>query len=203
MLRWGKKDEVERVYETNESGEPVFTGETRDTDWCTCESGLYEGELSKEVLDKYFTKSQRLPKMRDLKEFGDVIGLDEEQLVAWMKPYLLQAVAKHDKSKEVEDFSIGGVHIWLDHELRGKVRENLESCEREGLTETVLRIGGMEFPTTVEMGWQMYYALLTYARETWNVTEVHNGAIPKIESSDGMIDYEDYYPTAYPPKLAF
>ena len=205
IIRWGKKDEVERVYEMDEeTGEPKFTGEVKETDWCSYESGQYDGELSVKSLNMYFGKSQRLPKMRELKEFGEVVEMTEETLVTWMREYLLKAIAKHDKSKEVEDFTIGGVHIWLDHNLRGKVRENLESCEKEGLTETVLRIDGMEFPVTIEAGWMMYYAVLKYARETWNTTEIHNGAVMNgINSSQGMIDYEDYYPTAYPPKLAF
>lgn len=204
IIRWGYKEEVERVYEINEeTGEPVFTGEVKETDWCTYESGQYEGELSMHVLSRYFNKAQRLPKMAELKALAEVLEMSEGELIIWMREFLLKAIEKYDKSKEVEDFTIEGVHIWLDHDLRGKVRENLESCEKEGLTETILRIDGMEFPLTVEVGWTMYYALLKYARETWNVTEMHKSTISKIDSSQGLIDYEDYYPTVYPPKLNF
>lgn len=204
IIRWGKKDEVERVYEIDEeTGEPVFTGEVKETDWCTYESGTYTGELSKDVLSRYFNKSQRYPNMSDLQTFSELMSLEERETVAWMRDFLMKAVLKHDKSKEVESFTIGNVSLWLDYEMRGKVRENLESCQQEGLTETTLRINGMEFPMTVELGWQMYYALLKYARETWNVTEIHKAAVTQLSTIQDLIDYESYYPTAYPEKLNF
>lgn len=141
--------------------------------------------------------------MRELRVFGELIGMKEEDMLSWMKVYLIQAITKYDKSKNVEDLTINGVHIWLDHNLRLKVRENLESCDKEGITETVLRIDGMEFPITVEIGWNMYYSLLSYARDTWNMTEIHKISVQKIETTEGMIDYEDNYPSAYPPKLSY
>ena len=203
-IRWGKKNEVDRVYSVNiETNEPFFTGEIKETDWCTYESGAYSGEFSRQALDKVFATFQRQPKMRELQVFGEALGMTEQEIVSWMKPYLLNAIAKHDKSKDVEDFTINGVHLWLDGDLRNKVRENLEYCQTMGIENTTLRYEGMEFPMTIEMGWQLYYAVLGYARDTWNVTEVHNAAVPKIETVQEMIDYEDSYPSAYPSKLVF
>lgn len=204
VLRWGFKGEKERVYVLDEeTGEPIFTGEIVDSDRCTYECGYYSGELKKDTLDKIFSISKRKPKMRELKVFGEEMGMTEEGIVEWMKGYLMDAISKYDKSKEVEDFSVGGVHLWLDSDMRTKVRENLETSQHKGEEDIVLRHEGMVFPMTLEMGWQLYYAVLDYARETWNVTEIHKAEVPKIGTMQGMIDYEDNYPSAYPPKLSF
>lgn len=204
MLRWGKKDVVEKVSVLNEeTGEHELTGETLETDWCTYESGEYRGVLSKAMLDRCFARSQRPPKMRELMEVGAYMGMTEEQMLPWMKERLLDTVARYDKSSEVEDFTVGGVHLWLNSEMRAKVRENLETAQQKGEENVTLRYNGMAFPMTVAMGWQLYYAVLDYARATWDVTEIHNAAIPSLETVDAVCEYEEYFPTAYPEKLAF
>ena len=47
-LRWGYNEEVERVSVYNdETGEMEFTGEVKETDWCTFESILYRNILTR------------------------------------------------------------------------------------------------------------------------------------------------------------
>lgn len=186
-----------------ESGKIISTDETKETDWCTYESVMYDGDFSKTMLDELFISSIRQPKMRELRAFGEELGMAEEEIVSWMKPYLIKSIVKHDKSEEVEDFTIGDIHLWLDGELRYKVWENLEYCRKMGIEDTTLRHNGLAFPMTVEVGWQLYYAVIGYARDTWNVTETHKAEVQKIDSIQGLIDYEDTYKNAYPPKLAF
>lgn len=115
---------------------------------------------------------------------------------------LLRARVKaYDKSAHVEDFTIGGIHLWLDSTLRSKVKENLETCVQLGEENTTLRFEGMAFPVTVEQGWQMYYAVLAYARDSWNVTENHLQAIESLTTAEEMKAYD--YTAGYPEKLAF
>lgn len=204
MLRWGMEGETDMVSEFNEeTGKYTFTGEEVETGWCSYENGLYSGVFKTGTLDKVFEKSNRLPGMEELKAIGDGVGLSEEEILPWMKKHLLNAISKYDKSKNVEDFTIGGVHIWLNSDMRNKVRENLETAQRKGEEEVVLRYEGMSFPMTVVMGWQLYYAVLDYARATWNVTEENKAAAMAAGTYEALVAHEAAFKSNYPEKLSF
>lgn len=145
-----------------------------------CDVIEYEGDEAYEIL-------------RLLKEDEDSLECNRWILKAKIKAY--------DKSRHVEDFTIGKEHLWLDSTLRGKVEENLKTCERLGEKTTVLRFDGMIFPVTVEMGWNMYYSVLAYARDSWNVTETHLSNADGLNSSEEMKAYN--FKVCYPPKLEF
>lgn len=202
MLRWGIEGVVERVSEYNEeTGENTFTGEVIETDYCTYESGVYTGVLNPFNLDSSLLKAKREPSLADFKAIYDGMELIEEEQLALLKVKLKAKASLYGSSEEVDDFTIGGIHIWLNHDLRGKIKENLETSQQLGETETVLRFNGMAFPTTVEQGWQMYYAVLAYARECWNTTEIHLSAIDALQTVDELLAYD--YKSGYPQKLAF
>lgn len=197
VLRWGKQDEVEQV--RDESGEP--TGEMLETEWCTYEGGTFRGFLTTHLLDKALADTTRYPSLDEMKEMYDGLNVDETAQFGLLKEKLKEEVRRYDKSSEVEDFTIGGVHLWLDSTMRSKVRENLETCQQRGETNTTLRFEGMAFPITVTMGWQMYYAVLDYARASWNATEDHLARIDALENVEEVLAYD--YRTGYPDKLAF
>lgn len=117
------------------------------------------------------------------------------------KRILEERIKAYDSSSYVNEIFVGGVPMWLDSEMRSKVRENLEVCEKMGITETVLRVGSFALPTSVEQGWAMYYAVLAYARASWNVTQEH------YEAKSAMTDAEECkafdWTSGYPEKLSF
>lgn len=202
ILRWGKKDEVERVYEINEeTGEPVFTGETRETDWCTYQAGIFEGYLNPYFLDQALEGRERHASVAEWKEMYDGMGIEEERQVEMLREKLLDEIRRYDKSEAVEDFTIQGIHLWLNSDMRGKVRENLETAQQKGEENVTLRYGGYAFPMTVVMGWQLYYAVLDYARATWDVTEIHLATAAKLTTVAEILAYD--YTQGYPPKLVF
>lgn len=202
MLSWGMEGETERVSEYNEeTGELKYTGEVIETDYCTYESGLYKGILNPIKLDESLLNVNRKPSLVEYKAIYDGMELGDEEQLALLKVKLKAKASLYGSSEEVDDFTIGGIHIWLNHDLRGKVKENLETSQQLGETETVLRFNGMAFPMTVEQGWQMYYAVLAYARECWNTTEIHLSAIDALQTVDELLAYD--YKSGYPQKLAF
>lgn len=117
------------------------------------------------------------------------------------KRILEERIKAYDSSSYVNEIFVGGVPMWLDSEMRSKVRENLEVCEKMGITETVLRVGSFALPTSVEQGWNMYYGVLAYARASWNVTQEH------YEAKSAMTDAEECkafdWTSGYPEKLSF
>lgn len=202
ILRWGKKDEVERVFVMNEdTGKPEFTGEVKDTNRCTYETGVYEGAFNPYWLNKSLEGKTRFASVAEYKAMYDGMNLDEERQLPLLKEKLLEEVRRYDKSEAVEDFSIGGVHLWLNSDMRAKVRENLETAQQKGEENVTLRYNGLAFPLTVTMGWQLYYAVLDYARATWDVTEIHLARASKLETVDEILNYD--YTSGYPEKLSF
>lgn len=203
LLRWGKQDVVERVSVYNEeTKEHEFTGEVLETNMCTFVSGLYSGILTPYLLDENVLKgSARHASVQELCEIYKGIGVSEEQQVLYLKEKLKAEISRYDKSKNVEDFSIGGVHMWLNSVLRTKVRENLETAQQKGEENVTLRNDGMAFPMTTTMGWQLYYAVLDYARATWDVTQIHLAEADKLTTVDEILTYD--YTVGYPAKLAF
>lgn len=171
-------EEVERevTHKDFETGE-----ETTETihEWL-CDVVEYEGEEAKDIL-------------RMIKE--------NKNSVECQKWILKEKIKAYDKSKHVEDFTISGIHLWLDSTMRSKVKENLETCQEFGEEITTLRFEGKAFPITVTMGWQMYYSVLAYARECWNVTESHLATIDKLETVEELMNYN--YTVNYPMKLVF
>lgn len=203
MLAWGKQDVVERVsIRDEETGEVTFTGEVLETEYCTFRSGLYSGILTPYLFRQNMVEgSGRHASVNELREIYNGIGVNEEQQVLYLREALLEEINRYDKSKEVEDFSISGVHMWLDSNLRTKVRENLETAQQKGEENVILRYEGMAFPMTVAMGWQLYYAVLDYARATWDVTQIHLSEAKKLTTVEEILAYD--YTQGYPEKLAF
>lgn len=157
------------------------------------------GEVTSETITEWlcdvveYDKSEATEILRLLKEDKNSVEC---------KRWLLKAkIHAYDKSRHVEDFTINGVHLWLDSTLRAKVKENLDTCIQLGEENTTLRFNGMAFPVTVTMGYQMYYAVLAYARDSWNVTEGHDATADKLTTGEEMDAYD--YTVGYPAKPAF
>ena len=202
ILRWGKKDEMERIYEMNElTGKLEFTGETRETDWCTYESGEYKGNLNTYFLDQALEGRTRFASVAEWKAMYDGMGINQERQVELLREKLLAEIRRYDKSEAVEDFTIQSVHLWLNSDMRAKVRENLETAQQKGEGDVILRYGGLAFPMSVQMGWQLYYAVLDYARATWDVTEIHLATAAKLTTVEEILAYD--YTQGYPAKLVF
>ena len=202
ILRWGMKDEVERVFVMIElTGKPEFTGEVRDTDWCTYEAGVYEGALTPYWLDKALEGRTRFASVHEYKAIYDAMGLSEERQIPLLKEKLKDDIRHYDKSEAVENFTIGGIHLWLNSEMRAKVRENLETAQQKGEENVTLRYNGLAFPMTVVMGWQLYYSVLDYARATWDVTEINLATVEGLQTIEEILSYD--YKTGYPEQLSF
>ena len=202
-LAWGKQDVVERASVRNEeTGEISFTGEVLETDWCTYRGGLYRGILTPYLLQQnVLAGSDRHASVHELREIYEGLEVSEEEQVLLLKEALLAEIRRYDKSEAVEDFSIGGVHMWLDSNKRTKVWENLMTAQQKGEENVTLRDGGLAFPMTVTMGWQLYYSVLDYARATWDVTEVHVAKVTKLSTVEEILAYD--YTSGYPEKLSF
>lgn len=211
LLMWGYTPVTDNVYQRDEDGnivldenqKPIVIGQ-EETDYCmVCDEVVKlpkNGANIVSIISQGNEMGYDNPSMQEWGEWTKVFVPEDLQL-QYLKERLKAVIEQYDTSTNVNDFTINDIHLWLDSNLRTKVRENLESCEKEGKTETTLRINGLEFPVTIEQGWAMYYAVLSYARECWDVTQQHYAAVASIDSVEELTAYD--YTTGYPTKLAF
>lgn len=200
-IRWGREDIVERVREEVD-GKLVFTGEVKETNSCTYEIERFFGSVPNQyVLTNTFNNAHRVPSIEEMKIIGEAISMKEEQMIPWMKEQLKRAVKKYDKSKAVENFTIGGVDVWMDKETRTGLLLRFQAEKAIGKTDTTLWHESMQFPLVVDNAIQMLYAIEVYASATYDKTAEHLANVDKLESVDALIAYD--FKAGYPARLAF
>lgn len=205
-FRWGKEDVVEKVGQLVD-GEWVLTGEVKETSLCTYELHRFFGSIpTPYMLTRHFNMGQRVPSMEEMKTIGEALEMTEEQMIPWMKEQLKRAINKYDKSRGangVENFSIGGINLWLDKDTRTGLFLRFQAEQKAGKTETVLWHNGMSFPLTIENGLQMLYAIEVYASATYDLKEQLLAEADKLDSVAGMIAFDETRKNNYPAQLAF
>ena len=204
-FRWGKEDVVERVGKIDEkTGEWVFTGEVKETSLCTYELHRFFGSIpTPYMLTRTFNMGQRVPSMVEMQVIGAALGMTEEQMVPWMKEQLKRAIVAYDKSKDVENFTIGGINVWLDKETRTGLLLRFQSESAMGKTETALWYNGMSFQLVIEQGIQMLYAIEVYASATYDLKESLLVEADKLESVETLVSFDASRKSGYPAQLAF
>ena len=150
---------------------------------------------------------------------GTIINPTEEQMIeaGWLvyqepeptnaeklqsaKDEKLMQIENYDGSPNVEQFTINGTPMWLNHEVRQQIKTSVEAYIATG-AETVTKIfDGVEYTFPCEVWLQMLAALEVYAAEALNATERHKINVSKLNNIQDVIDYD--YTTGYPLKLAF
>lgn len=152
-------------------------------------------------------------------EQGTIINPTEEQMIeaGWMvyqepeptnaeklqaaKDEKLMQIENYDASPNVEQFTINGTPMWLNHEVRQQIKTSVEAYIVTG-AQTVTKIfDGVEYTFPCETWLQMLAALEVYAAEALNATERHKINVSKLNNIQDVIDYD--YTTGYPTKLVF
>lgn len=163
----------------------IMTGEVTIetiTEWL-CDVVEYEGPEASEIL-------------RLLKE--------DEQSLGCQKWMLNAKIEAYDSSRHVNEFTIGGVHVWLDKSTRVGLALRFEAEVAAGKTETALWYNGMNFTLPLkgdESSFALLYAIELYASACYDNTQQHYANVYKLESVEDVVAYD--YTTGYPPKLAF
>lgn len=205
-LRWGYKEEVERVSVYNdETGEIEFTGEVKETDWCTFESILYRNILTPYLLDlNILSKAQRQISILELHAIYEGLGVSQEEQAVLLKQKLMEAVTRYDSSPNVNSFYISDVQTWLDKATRVGLKLRFEAEKRLGKTETTLWQNGMQFPLPLVgdvTALDMLDGIELYASACYDNTQRHLTNIGALSTVEEILAYD--YTLGYPEKLRF
>ena len=118
-----------------------------------------------------------------------------------IKANKVEEILAYDSSSAVNEFSIGGVPMWLDKATRAGLLLRFEAEEKVGRTETTLWNNGQSYTLPLEQAQQILIALELYASACYDNTQSHITEVQKMESKEAVEAYD--YTTGYPSKLLF
>lgn len=113
----------------------------------------------------------------------------------------IDEILAYDSSSSVNEFSIGGVPMWLDKATRAGLILRFEAEGKVGRTETTLWNDGQSYTLPLETAQQILIALELYASACYDNTQRHIAEVQKLESKEAVESYD--YTTDYPAKLNF
>lgn len=118
-----------------------------------------------------------------------------------VKAKKVDEILAYDSSGDVNEFSIGGVPMWLDKATRAGLLLRFEAEGKVGRTETTLWNDGQSYTLPLEQAQQILIALELYASACYDNTQSHIAEVQKLDSKEAVEAYD--YTTGYPSKLAF
>jgi len=122
----------------------------------------------------------------------------EEELLAKAKAAVIDAIAEHDASANVNAFTVGGIPMWLNHDQRSRLSASLAVCTDAEMTKY---FGGCAYTFPVETWRQMLAAVELYADTCQTVTEAHKAAVAAMSSLAEVAAFD--LTAGYPDKLTF
>ena len=125
----------------------------------------------------------------------------EEELFNESKKLKKDEVIIYDSSREVNEFYIQGIPVWLDKATRAGLMLRFNSELALKKDTTTLWYEGQSFTLPLNTAMQMLYALEVYASECYDNTQLHLANVEKLETLEELKEYD--YRTGYPEKLHF
>ena len=110
-------------------------------------------------------------------------------------------ILAYDSSEAVNEFTYGGVPMWLDKATRAGLRNRFISESALGKTTTTLWYGEQRYDLPIETANVLLNHLENYASECYDNTQRHLAEVAKLESIEAVESYD--YTIGYPNKLAF
>lgn len=118
-----------------------------------------------------------------------------------IKANKVDEILAYDSSSDVNEFSIGGVPMWLDKATRAGLLLRFDAEGKVGRTETTLWNDGQSYTLPLETAQQILIALELYASACYDNTQRHIAEVQKLDSKEAVEAYD--YTTGYPSKLLF
>lgn len=131
----------------------------------------------------------------------DGVEPTEKQLLDIAKSKKQTDITDYDNSANVNSFIIGGQPMWLNFELRSRLKASLEAIEAAGGESMTKSFGGVNYTFTTTQWTMMINAVENYAGACQSVTESHRLAVDALETVDEVEEYD--YTVGYPQKINF
>ncbi len=154
-----------------------------------------------------FVEFKRYNEFADAIDTGTIRGSEdagdptEEELLEKAKAAKIAEIDRYNSSANVNAFTVNGIPMWLDFDLRSRLKNSIDAAEAEGRTELTKNYGGMTFTYSIAAWRQMFTVVENYAGDCQNVSETHKAA---VNAMTDIAEVEAFDVTAgYPPNPAF
>ena len=125
----------------------------------------------------------------------------EEELLDGAKAAKIAEIDRYNSSANVNAFTVNGVPMWLDFDLRARLKNSIDAAEAKGRIELTKQYGGMTFTYPIALWRQMFTAVENYAGDCQNVTEEHKAAVLAMASVESVEAFD--VTVGYPSNPAF
>jgi len=134
---------------------------------------------------------------------GSVVAPEptEEELLDSAKAAKIAEIDRYNSSANVNAFTVNGNPMWLDFDLRSRLKNSIDAAEAEGRTELTKQYGGMTFTYPIALWRQMFTAVENYAGDCQNVTEEHKAAVLAMATVESVEAFD--VTVGYPSNPAF
>lgn len=208
-LSWGLKGEVEQASKLNEdTGEYELTDEIKESEWCTYESCIYKGVLTRNILDSdIMAYAERHATVQEYHAIYTGLGLTDEQQYSVLLQKLKDDIAWFDKSKAVNcciiEYNGMSISYWADKHERDSLKGTLDDFIGLGKESyrLDLRNAGVSINISCSELKKMLMNLEVYAAECYNKTTDHLFKANSLVTINEVLAYD--YKTDYPEKLTF
>lgn len=131
----------------------------------------------------------------------EVVLTNEAPTSQTVREKVIADIEDHDKSSEVNSFTLGDKRMWLDKATRVGLANSIAIEKEAGKTTTALWFDAIQYEIPVDTALQMLAALELYALDCYNITQSHIASVRMLDSIDTLTGYD--YTTGYPDKLVF
>ena len=134
---------------------------------------------------------------------GSVIAPEptEEELLDKAKAVKTEEIDRYNSSANVNAFTVNGNPMWLDFDLRSRLKNSIDAADAEGRTELTKQYAGMPFTYPIALWRQMFTVVENYAGDCQNVTERHKAEVMALTTVDAVEAYD--VTVGYPDNPAF
>lgn len=124
-----------------------------------------------------------------------------EETIEDIRRHKLDEIEHYDKSKEIEEFTMNGMSLWLDKYERETLDRRFNIELKNGKKESVLWKDGIAFQLVIEEALVMLDAIEMYAIATYDTTQQHLANVNMLQTIEEINNYD--YHQGYPEKLNF
>lgn len=127
--------------------------------------------------------------------------LENKKVLEEVKERKIQEIANYDISKNVNEFFVDGLSLWIPRETRVSLQNSTEILIKNGIENVILWQDLIKFELPCNILLQMLDAIEIYALKCFNVTAEHKANVMKLENRNDVEEYD--FTIGYPEKLKF
>lgn len=142
--------------------------------------------------------------------YDAILNADFDTLRVWfdllptfdeVKKQKITEITTYDKSEEINSFTIQGVKIWLDKEMRTGLKLRFDAEKASGSLNTTLWYGTIKVPLEVNTAIGLLLQVELYASVCYDTTQQHIANVMNLTTIEEVTEYD--FTANYPDKLVF